>query len=121
MTNPDITQKEKRAILENDRLVRKGTYFGVAAADADMEKGGRYAALNKPSVTGADPSVAGYWGARYPAQPPNSPWAKDHYPPEPPLGFSVEDQAPTGEWHEVQKSLSSSARDAAKAPMSSSG
>ena len=107
--NPDITQKDKKEILENDRKVR-ATYFSHASADMLDDRGGRFATLNKPTVTGSSPSG---WAPR---QPVNSPWARDHCPPEPVLGYSVETVEPVGEIWEQQKSLSSAAHVAATAP-----
>jgi hypothetical protein len=98
MTNPDITQKEKKEILENDREVR-ATYHSIASANMEDERGGRFSALNKPSVTGSEPTVM------VPRQPSTSPWHSDPIGTEPPLGFSVEDQPTTGEAWEVQKSI----------------
>jgi hypothetical protein len=95
----NIPQSERRKVMESDRLARRaGTYFSQASAGMDDERGGRFAALNKPTVTGS----GGGWA---PKQPPNSPWAKDHCPPEPPLGWSVDDQEPVGEPHEIERSL----------------
>jgi hypothetical protein len=98
MINPDIPQKEKKEILENDRKVR-GTYHSLAEAEANNELGGRFsAAITKTKVIGSSP-------ISYPQQPTNSPWRRDPCGVEPPLGFSVEDQPTTGEAWEVQKSI----------------
>jgi hypothetical protein len=87
MTNPDITQKEKKEILENDRKVR-ATYHSIASADATNELGGRFAAaVTKTKVVGA------------------SPWRCDPCGVEPALGYSVNDQPTTGEWWEVEQSM----------------
>jgi hypothetical protein len=92
--NNDASQAQRRKVLENDRKV--STYFQRAQADADLELGGRYAKVTETTVTGATP------GPIYPKQPPNSPWHHDPMPPEPPLGFSVNDLEPVGEPHERQ-------------------
>jgi len=109
MTNSDITQKEKREILENDRKVRQAsTYHSVAASSVDDERGGRYAhAGRSTTVVGSSP-------ISYPAQPAQSPWHHDPAPDEPPLGYSVEEMEPVGEVHERGPPASStSLRDAA--------
>jgi hypothetical protein len=114
MTNPDITQKERREILENDRKV-KGTYMSIAEAAADELAGGRFAqTANKQRVIGTGPIV-------YPAQPENSPWRCDPCGIEPPLGFSVNDQPAVGEPHEVRASSTSAQVDAEAPPPSAFG
>jgi hypothetical protein len=100
MIDPDITQKQKREILENDKKVRAGTYKSLAEAECNSELGGRYsAAVSKTTFHG--------WGSRYPGQPASSPWHHDPCGIEPPLGFSVEEMPTTGEWWEVEASLKS--------------
>jgi hypothetical protein len=116
MHNPadDVSQKERREILLNDRKV-KGTYHSLASASADELAGGRFAqSANRQTVVGASP-------VSYPRQPSTSPWFHDPCGVEPVLGFSVEDQLPVGEHWELEKSLASAAPDAAKTPTSSSG
>lgn len=99
MINPDITMKEKRQILENDRKVRDGsTFFAHARADAELNLGGRYAKVQPTSVTGANP------GSVYPRMPEGNPWAKDECPPEPSLGYAIDEQEPVGEPHEIAAS-----------------
>jgi hypothetical protein len=71
---------------------RMRTYHGHAM-DADLEMGGRYAKVHSTTVVGSGP-------VQYPAQPPTSPWHHDPCPPEPPLGYSVDDVEPVGEVHE---------------------
>jgi len=92
MSNPadEISQTEKRRIMIEER--RAKTYHGHAM-DADLEMGGRYARVHSTTVVGSEP-------VRYPAQPPTSPWHHDPCPPEPPLGYSVDDVEPVGEVHE---------------------
>jgi hypothetical protein len=97
------TQAEKRETIENDRKVREaakdearaGTYFAQARATLGQEVGGRYAAMARPVITGAGAYVV-------PRLPESSPWSHDPCAPEPPLGYSVEDQEPVGEAHEIQ-------------------
>jgi hypothetical protein len=98
MINPDITMKEKKKIMENDRKARS-TYHAIASSAADDLAGGKFAqAGNKQTVVGSS-SIS------YPAQPSTSPWHNDPCGVEPPLGFSVEDQPTTGEVWEVQRSI----------------
>ena len=92
MTNPDVTQKEKKEVLENGRRLR--TYLAHAETSVDEERGGRYAAVRKPAI------VVGVGPIRYPAQPEGSPWHSDPVPPERPLGYSMNDQECVGEFHE---------------------
>jgi hypothetical protein len=118
MSNPsdEISQAEKRRILAEDRRAR--TYFSQAQASANDDAGGRFAATaNKPKVIGASPIA-------YPAQPEGSPWHSDPLPPEPPLGFSVEDQPTTGEPFEIARSMQASSTAASvdgETPTSSIG
>jgi hypothetical protein len=88
----EISQREKRRILAEDR--KASSYMAHAAANVDEDRGGRYAAIEKPST------VVGASSISYPTQPEGSPWANDPIGLEPPLGFSVEDHDPVGELHE---------------------
>ena len=91
MTNSadDIPQSERRRIIAEERRLR--TYHGHAQSAVDEDKGGRFAYSGSPAtVTGSSP-------ISYPAQPENSPWHHDPCPPEPPLGFSVDEMKPVGE------------------------
>ena len=98
----EISQREKRRILAEDRQVRT-TYLHHAESSVDDDRGGRFAAIEKSAtVIGTSPAV-------YPPQPEGSPWRCDPVPMEEPLGFSVEDHDPVGEPHEL-------ARDAADTP-----
>jgi hypothetical protein len=102
-----ISQKEKREVLANDRKVREATtYHSVAQASVDDERGGRYATEgSKQTVVGSSPIA-------YPRQPENSPWHHDPCPPEPPLGYSVDEQEPVGEVFEREASAASTGQDA---------
>jgi hypothetical protein len=75
MINPDITMKEKRETLVNDRKVMV-TYLSHAEASANDDRGGRFAVRSPTTVIGAAPIA-------YPKQPEGSPWACDPMPPEP--------------------------------------
>jgi hypothetical protein len=101
MNNPadEISQAEKRRILNEDRKAR--TYLAQAQSSIDDDRGGRFAAVGKSTaVVGASP-------ISYPQQPPTSPWARDVMPPEPPLGFSVNEIEPVGEKHEIARAAQS--------------
>src|SRR5262245_49810929 len=90
----EISQAERRRIMADDRRAR--TYFGQAR-HADDDLGGRYAKVHSTTVVGSSP-------VSYPAQPPTSPWHHDPAPSEPSLGYSVDEQEPVGEVHEVRAS-----------------
>jgi hypothetical protein len=94
MTNSadDIPQSERRRIVAEERRIR--TYHGQAQASIDEDRGGRFA------YSGSSTSVVGSSPVSYPAQPAHSPWHRDACPPEPPLGFSVDEMEPVGEIHE---------------------
>jgi hypothetical protein len=65
-------QADRLHHLLNDRslLRQKGTtYCEQAIASANLEHQGRFAALSRPTVTGAAPVA-------YPVQPPSSPWSQ---------------------------------------------
>jgi hypothetical protein len=87
----NVSQAEGRRIMAEERRGR--TYMGQAQ-HMEPELGGRFAKVNTTTVTGATP------GSVYPTQPANSPWNNDPCPPEPSLGYSVEDQEPIGEMFE---------------------
>ena len=75
--------------MSNDKP--KSTFHSIALAGIDDERGGRYAAEgSKRTVIGSSPVA-------YPAQPATSPWHHDPCSPEPPLGYSVDEQDPVGE------------------------
>src|SRR5262245_16943788 len=106
MTADEISQAQKRRILAEDRLAT--TYHSASQAFVDEERGGRFAALEKPTVTGSSGAV------RYPRQREGSPWRDDPVGVEPPLGFDVNTIEPVGEVHErAGTSPSSSAETAA--------
>jgi hypothetical protein len=89
----NATMKEKAEVLGNDR--RAATYAGRTSADLDLENAGRHAKGN--TVIGAD-------GVEYPTLPEGNPWRNDPTGVEPALGYSINDQEPTGETHEIQAS-----------------
>jgi hypothetical protein len=100
-----ISQKERREVLKNDRLVRQGsTYFQHAQASIDDELRGRFAQSGQSAtVTGSSP-------ISYPKQPSTSPANQmSMMPDEAPLGYRVDDQEPVGEKFEVAASLGGAA------------
>jgi len=62
--------------MRNNRKVM-GTYHSFAQAEALDDRGGRFAVLDKPAVTGSSPTPT------YPQMPAGSPWANDPVGPEP--------------------------------------
>ena len=93
MNNPadEISQKEKREVMRNDRL---NTYQAHAAASVDEERGGRFSVQTKLTVIGQSPIT-------YPQQPQTSPANQAALVgDEAPLGYSVENHEPVGEPHE---------------------
>src|SRR5262249_24821010 len=78
MTNhaeDEISQSERKRVLENDRKVM-ATYHSFASSDLADDRGGRFSSLDKPVVTGSS-SIA------YPQLPEGNPWAKNELPDEP--------------------------------------
>jgi hypothetical protein len=89
-------QRERERLLRNDRA---NTFAGRAQAEAD-EIQGRWAQEHKATVIGTSDATA-----QYPKLP-SGPWADPvQIPPEPALGFSVEDHEPVGTIPEVQASI----------------
>ena len=94
----ETSQADRLATHRNDERLRPGgTYHEIAASEADVARG-RFTAHERSRVTGSS-------GPAYPQLHETSPWHHDPLPAEPPLGFSVEDQAPVGEAFEVERSL----------------
>ena len=69
---------------------RKASTYSALSDLSDPPRGGRY---KIPSSVDDGPKIGTPW---------NKLWAND--PPEPPLGWSVEEQEPTGEQHEIAAS-----------------
>lgn len=65
-----VDEKERKAI--------HNTLYGRSDQTSAEQPGGRFEGVSKPLKGGVDP---------YPTLPPNSPWASDPVPPEPPLGL----------------------------------
>jgi hypothetical protein len=89
MTVDEVT--ERRRILLEERRLR--TYHGHARHTDEDLYSGRFKQVTTTNVVGSGP-------ISYPQQPTGSPWAKDECPPEPSLGYSVEEQEPVGEMFE---------------------
>jgi len=87
----DISQAERTRVLREDRLAT--TYHAASRAFVDEDRGGRFAVLEKATVTGAGP-------VRYPKLA-SGPWSEGPGGgPEPPLGFDVNAVEAVGEVHE---------------------
>ena len=83
-------QRERRETLENDRRVREQQARGSTYLDHHhAELGGRFGAVETETITGR-------LSPQPPPLPASSPWAgPDMVPPEPPLGYSVNDLEPS--------------------------
>ena len=104
MKSAQEEQAERRAYAGSTTGM---TYHSRALSHIELEGQGRHAAEAKASVTGATrvPQV--------PRMPEGSPWAGDPVPPEKSsLGWSVKSQEPTGNYHEIEQSLSDAASSA---------
>ena len=75
--------------------------YAERARITDDIRGGRFAALGRPTVIGSGPA------AHYQTLPASSPWHSDPVPPEAPLGYAINDLASVGEAHEVAASEAS--------------
>jgi hypothetical protein len=92
MTSREEEMKERRALARSTNAV---TYRDLASLDTSL--GGRFSVGG--DVSGSEPVV------RYPRQPLGSPWNDPLPRTEPPLGWSVEDQEPTGTFEEIEASI----------------
>jgi hypothetical protein len=98
MTSAKDEQRERRAVLRNDRRVHEAsTYIDHVRDDTS---GGRYAKQTPQYVTGST-SIP-----QYPAQPGSS-WSNQSaaVPPEEPLGIAIDALEPTGTFAEIQQSI----------------
>jgi hypothetical protein len=95
-TSHQKEQAERRSLVGSTTGM---TFHSRASVDLELESTGRHALAPKPTVTGSArvPQV--------PRMPEGSPWADDLVPPEEALGWSVEAQEPTGNYHEIAESL----------------
>jgi hypothetical protein len=89
----NATRKEREELLREAQLPT--TYHHLAGLDDDL--GGRFRV--KETIAGEQAAT------QYPRQPEASPWAGDPVGLEPPLGVEINAQEPTGEAHEIEKSL----------------
>jgi hypothetical protein len=82
-------QRERREVLANDRRVREQQAKGSTYLDHHhSELGGRFSSVETETVTGRPSSQP-------PPLPASSPWAgPDMVPPEPPLGYAVDEMVP---------------------------
>jgi hypothetical protein len=100
MHNEDeISQAERRRIMAEE-LRAKGTLRAMAEADNDL-RGGRYRMQAKKIGADFIDTIKTVLKVPAPAGWPSL-WSGD--PPEPPLGYSVEDHEPVGEPHEIKAS-----------------
>src|SRR5262245_8777504 len=84
-----LLQAERRRIMIEERRLR--TYHGHAQAAVDDERQGRFATLDKATVTGQGA------GPIYPQMPDGNPWATEPIGTEPPLGIDINAQDAVGE------------------------
>jgi hypothetical protein len=111
-----ISQAEKRAVLQNDKLVRdqqthmklaelfwenerrqRDTFHNRTQSDLNLENQGRFA--KQSNVTGSAGAV------EYPRLPAGNPWADAPLGNEEPLGYSIDDHTPVGEVFELEQSF----------------
>jgi hypothetical protein len=98
--NNEISQAERREVLQNDRdLLPKTTFASFASAFTDEDRGGRFKPETQTHIIGSTPIP------KYPELPASSPSHHDVVPDEPPLGFSVEEMTPVGSHQEIQASI----------------
>jgi hypothetical protein len=94
MTADEVSQSERRRVLENDRKVMS-SYLDHARSSVDDERGGRWAAAS-PTRT-----VVGTSPVSYPRQPKTSPANQAAIVgDEAPLGYDINAMEPVGEFHE---------------------
>jgi len=84
-----LLQAERRRIMIEERRLR--TYHGHAQAGVDDERQGRFATLDKATVTGQG------GGPTYPQMPEGNPWRNEPIGTEPPLNYDINAQDAVGE------------------------
>jgi hypothetical protein len=116
MREDQIDQAERKAVLENDRLVREqqaSTFHQHAQSAANDTGGGRFALLGAPTVTGA---------TAIPKYPAAGAHQSDPVGIEPPLGFAIDEmpglENPTGSSSGVLQPVEPGAPAAESAPSS---
>jgi hypothetical protein len=90
----EISQVERRKVMAEE--LRHKTYMAHTDTFLDDDRGGRFSVTKPATIIGKGP-------ISYPRLPENSPWHTNPLPPEPSLGYSVEDQEPTGEKFEQER------------------
>ena len=112
MTNhptPTTDAKKLEALFNEQRLRNAqrnndaSTFVQFANSEANAAHD-RFAQINKATVTGSQPSV------QYPKLPEASPWHSNPVPPEPSLGYPVDEVPIVGEEFEVRASLERAAQ-----------
>jgi hypothetical protein len=100
MLSKDLERIEREETMRQDADLRRrqqqaqgGTFFQHGLAQADEVNQGRFAATGVPTVTGATPVP------KYPAA---SAAHQTELPPEPPLGYSVNDFEPSTDLSAVE-------------------
>jgi hypothetical protein len=110
MSGPEdeVSQAEKRRIIREQAT----TMFQHAQSHANDEAGGRFAAINPTTVTGATSAV------KYPQLPSSSPWGGSQPEPgtEPPTGYAIDDMSGLENPADVSVSPSAEPGGAAAAP-----
>ena len=108
--NNPATREDKAEALRNERRLRQGdrepsTFHTLAGLADDL--GGRF--REKESIAGEQAAT------QYPKQNNASPWSGGGADPgiEPPTGVAIDAMEPTGEAHEIEKSLAASSSDPA--------
>jgi hypothetical protein len=96
MKSAQEEQRERKALVGSTTTT---TYHSRAMAELQLEQGQAGRFTDKASVTGAEPFV------KYPRMPEGSPWHADIVPPEPGLGYAINDLEVTGEPHELAASI----------------
>jgi hypothetical protein len=96
--NNDTPQADRYAVLVNDKHAHKNTMLSHTHPAEEM--GGRYAAEVHSTVVGRDNPIPEYTHA--------APWSETQLSDEPPLGYAIDDQEPTGTHAEIQQSLENS-------------
>jgi hypothetical protein len=85
-TSAQDEQAERQRVFAQDQSLRSSTFHQHAQADADTPRG-RFSAVSNACVVGSQPTVA----AAYPAA---SSAHQTELPPEPSLGFAIDELEP---------------------------
>jgi hypothetical protein len=101
-TSANEEQKLRKSLAGSNTTI---TYHSRAAAELQLEQGQSGRFVDKASVVGAEASV------RYPRLPPDNPFSSDISGLEPSLGYEINSQEPTGNYHEIEESLAAQPTD----------